>query len=84
MSSTTPEPPPQSTDATETKPAEETQNDFASAAESQDVGFVREFVEFLIHNGKWFLAPIVVALLILSLIVLLGGTAAAPFIYTLF
>ena len=40
--------------------------------------------EFLKENKKWWLAPIVIAILGLGLLVLLGGTAAAPFIYTLF
>lgn len=62
----------------------QSEQDFAAAADSGDVGLVREFWEFLAHNRKWFLAPIVVALLLLSVIVILGGTAAAPFIYTLF
>ena len=43
-----------------------------------------EFVAFLRENKKWWLAPILIAILGLGLLVLLGGTAAAPFIYTLF
>ena len=43
-----------------------------------------EFVEFLGQNKKWWLAPIVISVLLLGALVLLGGTAAAPFIYTLF
>ena len=41
-------------------------------------------MEFLSQNKKWWLAPIVVSVLLLGALVLLGGTAAAPFIYTLF
>ncbi len=47
-------------------------------------GMVAEFVDFLRHNKKWWLGPILVVLLGLGLLVLLGGSAAAPFIYTLF
>ena len=43
-----------------------------------------QFMSFLAHNKKWWLAPIIVVLLLLGLLVLLGGTAVAPFIYTLF
>jgi hypothetical protein len=43
-----------------------------------------EFVDFLKHNKKWWLLPILLMLLLLGLIVLLSGTAAAPFLYPLF
>ena len=43
-----------------------------------------EFALFLRENKKWWLGPIVVALLLLGLLAALGGSAAAPFIYTLF
>ncbi len=59
--------------------------DFAAqAADGQRNGLVGEFFVFLKHNKKWWLAPIVIAIVGLGLLVLLGGTAAAPFIYTLF
>jgi len=43
-----------------------------------------EFWDFLKHNKKWWMLPILIILLILSLLVFLGGTAIAPFIYPLF
>jgi hypothetical protein len=39
---------------------------------------------FLRDNKKWWLLPILVILLVFGLLVLLSGSAAAPFIYTLF
>jgi hypothetical protein len=60
------------------------ENEFMQAAEGERSGLVREFFDFLKDNKKWWLAPIVAAILGLGLLVLLGGTAAAPFIYTLF
>ncbi len=40
---------------------------------------------FLAERKKWWLAPIVVMLLLIGAIIVLGGgTAIAPFIYTLF
>ena len=42
-----------------------------------------EFWDFLIHNKKWWLAPIIVALLLMGLLVMLSGTPDVPFIYTL-
>lgn len=43
-----------------------------------------EILAFTFNNKKWWLTPIIVVLLGLGLLVVLGGTAAAPFIYTLF
>ncbi|MFP8877207.1 MAG: DUF5989 family protein [Myxococcota bacterium] len=45
---------------------------------------LREVFDFLKENKKWWLAPILISVLGLGLLVLLGGSAAAPFIYTLF
>ncbi len=47
-------------------------------------GVVSEFVYFLKATKKWWLLPIVVVLLLFGVLVFLSGTAAAPFIYTLF
>ncbi|MFI5314972.1 MAG: DUF5989 family protein [Myxococcota bacterium] len=59
-------------------------DDFAAQAAKPQTGLATEFWEFLRDNKKWWLAPIVISILGLGLLVLLGGTAAAPFIYTLF
>ncbi|MBN2294330.1 MAG: hypothetical protein JXM70_18015 [Pirellulales bacterium] len=47
-------------------------------------GIVAEFTDFLLHNKKWWLTPIILVLMLVGLLVVLGGTGAAPFIYTLF
>jgi hypothetical protein len=65
-----------------TSPVQE--SSFQELAEQKSPGFAREFWEFLRHNKKWWLTPIVLVLLLLGVLVLLSGTAAAPFIYTLF
>ena len=65
-------------------PADRPANQFAAQAQQHKTGIVREFVDFLLHNKKWWLIPIVVVLLALGVLVVLGSTAAAPFIYTLF
>ena len=59
-------------------------NDFETLAEQKRPSLVAEFWSFLKHNKKWWLLPIIIVLLLLGLIVLLGGTAIAPFIYPLF
>ena len=43
-----------------------------------------EFFGFLAQNKKWWLLPILLALLVLGVLVILGGTAAGPFLYSLF
>lgn len=59
-------------------------NDFLTQASGKQTGLVAEFIGFLKANKKWWLAPIIISILLLGLLVVLGGTAAAPFIYTLF
>ena len=46
--------------------------------------FLQELVLFLVQNKKWWLTPIVVVILLLGILLVLGGTGVAPFIYTLF
>ena len=60
------------------------QDDFQAQAAEGRTGLVVEFWDFLKYNKKWWLAPILVVVLGLGALVLLGGSAAAPFIYTLF
>lgn len=57
---------------------------FSDLAEQSQTGIVREFWDFLRYNKKWWLAPIVLVLLAMGVLVLLSGSTAAPFIYTLF
>ena len=57
--------------------------DEIAKAESK-TNIVSEFWFFLSHTKKWWLLPIVVILLAFGVLVALSGTAAAPFIYTLF
>jgi hypothetical protein len=46
---------------------------------------IREFLAFLRERKKWWLAPIILFLLLLgALLVFAKGSALAPFIYSLF
>ncbi len=58
--------------------------DFSRQAQGGQVGFFAEFWDFLLHNKKWWITPIVIVLLLFGVLVMLSGTAVAPFIYTLF
>ena len=67
-----------------TTPDKRPESDFAKQAEMEQSGFLGEFVDFLRNNKKWWLTPVILALLLVGLLVVLGSTVAAPFIYTLF
>lgn len=47
-------------------------------------GFFKDLLYFLRHNKRWWLIPIFVILLLMSVLMLLSTSGAAPFIYTLF
>lgn len=59
-------------------------DDFRRLADEPSPGMLREFWDFLRENKAWWLTPIVVVLLLISALVILGATGAAPLIYTLF
>ncbi len=63
------------------RPGEE----FAREAARKGPGFFRELADFLLHNKKWWLIPILVVLALMGLLVLLAGPGSPlPWIYTLF
>lgn len=57
---------------------------FEEAGEEEELSLLGEFVLMLKENKKYWMIPLIVILLGFGLLLLLGGTAAAPFIYTLF
>ena len=61
-----------------------TGRDLEHEATQSSQGIVSEFVYLLAHNRKWWLAPIIIVLLLVGVLLILGGTGIAPFIYTLF
>jgi len=46
--------------------------------------FISELAAFVLTHKKYMLIPVIIMLLLAGLLVILGGTKAAPFIYTLF
>lgn len=65
--------------------ADEQMSEFERAAAGQPGGSLAgEFWSFLRQNKKWWLIPILVVLLLFALLIIFSGSAAAPFIYTLF
>lgn len=66
-------------------PEKEPSDDFSRIAETEgNTSIFREFLEFLVTNKKWWLGPIVLVLLALGGLLLLSGSAVAPFIYSMF
>jgi Family of unknown function (DUF5989) len=46
---------------------------------------LKDIWRFMLARKKWWLAPLIIVLIILGLLIVLGSTSAlAPFIYTLF
>lgn len=70
-----------------TQPADDqnkTNDDFLNAAQEEERGLVAEFVMFMAENKMWWLTPILVVFGLLGVLLVLGATGVAPFIYTLF
>ncbi|MEC8651979.1 MAG: DUF5989 family protein [Planctomycetota bacterium] len=70
-----------------TEPSERDPKDdeeFLQAAKQQERGLISEFVMFMAENKMWWLTPILVVFGLLGVLLVLGATGVAPFIYTLF
>ena len=64
---------------------EQKQSEFEKAADQESrPGFFSELWGFMKENKKWWLLPLILALLLFAGLVILSGTGLAPFIYTLF
>ena len=72
-------------EANKQRPGQSTDTDeFTREADTKPPGIVSEFWDFLRNNKKWWLTPIILILALFGLLIVLAGTGAAPFIYTLF
>jgi len=58
--------------------------EFLEEVRGERTGLFSEFLSFLKDRKKWWLLPILIVLLLVGILVILGGTGVAPFIYTLF
>lgn len=60
-------------------------DDFAREAQQyESESLLVEFVAFLRENKKWWLIPILLVLLAAGVLILVSGSAVAPFIYPFF
>jgi len=53
-------------------------------ANAQRQPLIAELWGFMSENKKWWLLPIFFVLALVAALIALGGTGAAPFIYTIF
>lgn len=58
--------------------------EFERAGQGKPISLVSELLFFLVESRKWWMTPIFIVLGLLGLLIILGSTGAAPFIYTLF
>jgi hypothetical protein len=58
--------------------------EFLNAAGGDDKGIVGEFVEFMAENKLWWMTPILVVFGLLGVLLILGATGIAPFLYAMF
>lgn len=54
------------------------------APPEENLSIIQEFMLFLGENKKWWLIPMIVMVVLLGVLIFLGSSPAAPFIYTLF
>ena len=57
------------------------QDEFLEAATKRERGLVAEFVAFMSENKVWWLAPILVVFGLFGVLLILGATGVAPFLY---
>ena len=84
MSDTPDVPTPESDNSNDAEQKKDGAVSFTQAAEEEQPGLLREFVEFLIESKAWWLTPIIIVLLLVGLLVVLSGSVVAPFIYPIF
>jgi hypothetical protein len=58
--------------------------EFEKAGKQKQHSLMKEFALFVMENKKWWLTPIFIVFALVGLLIALGSTGAAPFIYTLF
>jgi hypothetical protein len=66
------------------RPQEPPSQDFMEQAQEARPSIIREFADFLMHNKKWWLLPILIVLGLLGVLIFIGGSGGGIFVYTLF
>jgi hypothetical protein len=55
---------------------------FEDLSQAPQPGLVAEFIDFLKHNKKWWLLPILIVIGLVGALAAFSATGAGPFIYT--
>jgi len=58
--------------------------EFEKSGAEKETGLFGEFMGMMKQNKKYWLIPLILILLLFGVLVILGTTGVAPFIYTLF
>ena len=58
--------------------------EFTRRGKMKPTSILGEYFYFLKTTGKWWMLPLLVMILLFGLLIMVAGTGAAPFIYTLF
>lgn len=58
--------------------------EFEKSGGGKNIGLLGEFIGLMKQNKKYWLIPLIVILILFGVLVILGSSAAAPFIYTVF
>ncbi|MCC7397440.1 MAG: hypothetical protein IT455_10295 [Planctomycetes bacterium] len=64
------------------EPTPDRKNEFLDAAKQQERGLMAEFVAFMAENKMWWLTPILIVFGLLAILLVLGATGLAPFVYS--
>lgn len=59
-------------------------SEFENISNKTSENIFTEYWGFLKENKKWWLLPILLTFLFFGILIILSGSGAAPFIYTLF
>lgn len=57
---------------------------FEELGQEKNLSLAQEFRLFITESKKWWLIPILLVCALMGLLIVLGSTGAAPFLYTLF
>lgn len=63
------------------KDSEKQESEFEKAKEGKQASLLRELVDFVLDNKKWWLVPIFLVLFLFGLLSVFMSTGAAPFLY---
>jgi hypothetical protein len=66
------------------KPEAERGGAFEQQAKTARQGMIVQYFQFLREHSKWYLVPIILALIVLGALVFMAGSSVAPFVYTMF